>query len=263
MKKILINAICYNNFSDVETFIDSVKYDSTFYTLNIINNGNPLPEDILKRLSFFDNVNVISGHGNIGYFPGAHLGLQSIETFSDYDTMIVCNLDLKLDENFFLNLNTYNSEAILAPSIYSEFEKRDRNPKVIQRYTKEKINKIINFYSVPFLHTIYKAFYYNIFKIKNRKAYDKGMEFYAPHGSFIIFDGNSHLWREFTSYPVFLFGEEIFVAEVARKHNQPVIYAKDLLVIDRDHASTSLEGERFLRLHNLKAMQYLKNEFWS
>ena len=266
MDSILVNAICYNNFSDIKPFVEAfTSYSCDYYNINIniINNGKEIPNDILCYLNEIENLKVISGHGNVGYFPGAKLGLNIEKT--QYNHMIVCNMDLTISEDFFKEFSLVNITGIIAPQIYSSFEKKDRNPKIVARYNKKQIRKFEFLYAVPYFHFFYKNSVYKLKGlIKSKKSRKTtSCDIYAPHGSFIVFSNNNQFWDEYLSYPIFLFGEEIFIGEIAMKNKDRVTYLPSMKVYDRDHGSTGLESETFIRKNNLFAIQYLKDRFWS
>ena len=65
--------------------------------------------------------------------------MQSIEDLSIYDYVAISNVDLLLKDDFLTQLsNLYVDKDIawLAPKIWSNKEYRDRNPKIINRYSK-------------------------------------------------------------------------------------------------------------------------------
>ncbi len=265
MKKVLVNAVCYNNFDTIVEFVNGFSgIDGAIeYHINIINNGRDIPDSILKELEDKSNVTLLSGHGNIGYFPGALVGLNNVSNIESYNCMIVCNMDLRVDEKFSSVLSACNTSGVIAPKIFSTHENRDRNPKVVNRYTRADIKKFKLMYSIPYAMMLYSKTIYGIRKNKTKSVDVKDNDIYAPHGSFIIFNENLHSWFDYLSYPVFLFGEEIHVGEVAIANKERVTYCKDIIVIDEDHGSTGLESEHFIRKNNLIAVEYLLKKYWS
>ncbi len=268
---IAFNGVLYNNFKDVLRFLDSLIL--SFYSsdvnivsikVNIINNGKPLNEleieEINRKTSDVEliKINLIEGHGNIGYFPGVRKGIEySISS----DIFVICNFDLELSRRFFYDLkNNYSvRREIFAPRIYSIVENKDRNPKILVRPSIRSMFKYQFLFSIPYFHHFYKRFLYSR---KQRVEIHYNGSMYAPHGSFIILNNCEEVIQEILSYPIFLFGEEIHLGEVARKYNIPVLYKSNIEIIDHDHASTSLESEAFIRKNNLKAINYLKLRYW-
>ena len=61
----------------------------------------------------------------------------------------------------------------------------------------------------------------------------------------------------------FLFGEEIFIAELCRKNNLIVEYYPKLEVVDRDHSSTAkLKRKLFFKM-NYNSLKYVKSKFFN
>lgn len=274
--KVLITCVCYNNFLDAQNYIDSLAASLTnapiieLVDLYLVNNGNDFTHAQLSSLlnisSLSLKVNIVKNQVNDGYFPGCHKGyLQSLTTGGDYDAMLITNVDLEVQVDFFnqlslLNLTYETQTAIIAPSIISLSEKKDRNPKVKTRFSKKQMQKYILLYAIPYLHSFYKKTFYKSKPSSSNLA--SGSAIYAPHGSFIVVMGGMKYWDDLLSYPVFLFGEEIYIGEQARLHNIPVNFHGELKVIDSDHASTGKENEHFIRHNNLKAISYLYNRYW-
>ena len=90
----------------------------------------------------------------------------------------------------------------------------------------------------------------------------EGVQIYAPHGSFVIFTHKFIKKNNKFNYPMFLFGEEIYVAEKSREYNLDVIYLPDLVVFDDEHVSTSLMRPEIYRSYNYKALSYILRHFY-
>ena len=272
--KVLITCVCYNNFTDALGYIaslsDSLAISPSVEKLDLylVNNGVAFTSEQLTEIytpNLFDVV-VVESQTNNGYFPGCSTGYkQSLEAKQHYDAMLVSNVDLEVADDFFsqlvlLNANYQKSPVIIAPSIVSLAENKDRNPKVATRFSKKQMQKYLFLYAIPYLHSFYKKTIYKSKKVRTVVA--NGTRIYAPHGSFVVFLGGAEFWQDFLEYPVFLFGEEIYIGEQAHRHNVPIHYHAELKVIDSDHASTGKENESFIRNHNFKAISYLFNRYW-
>jgi GT2 family glycosyltransferase len=197
---------------------------------------------------------------NPGYF-GAIKRLMQTHDPTAYDYSIISNVDLILEEDFFLRLAAYpcsDNTGWIAPQIWSGLEERDRNPKVLNRYSLKKLQILRTFYQFPILDTLYTSTFY---KKKKYESHQAG-QIYAGHGSFII------LTRRFfescgeVDYPVFLFCEEIYLAELCRKAGLIVYYEPSISVKDTEHASTGRMSHRFYCRCNYEAMQYIIKTFY-
>ena len=137
---------------------------------------------------------------------------------SSFDYFIISNVDLVLAKNFFTELfikvNIKNTGWI-APKIYSLSEKKDRNPKIIARPSKSKISFLCLMYKIPILYYFYRLILYSSTrKIKLSKNINY---IYAGHGSFMIFTNYFSTNINYINFNSFLFGEEIFIAELCKK----------------------------------------------
>ncbi|NOR69066.1 MAG: hypothetical protein GQ532_05135 [Methylomarinum sp.] len=237
--------------------------------LYLVNNGAALTLEQVGEISTADlfDVIVVENQANNGYFPGCLTGYtQSLTNGRQYDAMLVSNVDIEVADDFFSQLFLLNAcykqdPIIIAPSIVSLSENKDRNPKVKIRFSKKQMQKYLFLYRIPYLHSFYKKTFYR--SKPSTATMANGTEIYAPHGSFIVFLSGEEYWRNMLEYPVFLFGEEIYIGEQASKHNISVKYHAELKVIDSDHASTGIENESFIRKHNLSAISYLYNRYWN
>jgi hypothetical protein len=268
---VLISAVCYNNFRDAHLFVIELAKSlgssvGTCVQLKLVNNGDDFPSHIKEQILAYccaDNLKIefLEGHGNVGYFPGAALGLAHSATLKIFSVLIVCNLDLHFEKDFFEQLNSKMSSdpLILAPAIYSVSENKQRNPKIMKRYSLFKMCIFVGLYLVPWLHLIYRK---TLYSQKPLKVAEPGESIYAAHGSCICFVGGNEFWKEFLSYPRMLFGEEIFVAEIASSRGIETRYRPELRVIDRDHGSTGKKNEKFLRLCNLNSIWFLIKKFY-
>jgi GT2 family glycosyltransferase len=197
---------------------------------------------------------------NPGYF-GAIKRLMADVDIKEYDYTIISNVDLTVEEDFFLKLADYTCDeniGWIAPQIWSNLEKRDRNPKILERYSQRKLNILKLFYQFPILDTLYT---HTIYRQKKFESHPAG-RIYAGHGSFII------LTREYfkrcgkIDYPVFLFCEEIYLAEMCQKAGLNVEYEPSIKVIDTEHASTGKMKHSFYCRCNYEAMQYIIKNFY-
>ena len=197
---------------------------------------------------------------NPGYFGAIKRLMQQVNA-KDYDYSIISNVDLMLEENFFQKLADYNCSedtGWIAPQIWSNLEERDRNPKVLNRYSLKKLQILRTFYQFPILDTLYTSTFY---KKKKYESHQAG-QIYAGHGSFIILTRRFFELCGKIDYPVFLFCEEIYLAEMCRKAGLKVLYEPSLIVKDTEHASTGRMNHGFYCRCNYEAMQYIIKTFY-
>jgi len=216
-------------------------------------NNDNLYQKILQANS---GVKYIKTPYNMGYFGGAKYGLKKYLRNNDLpDFVIVSNVDIYFkDRYFFESLIKYTDKAeIIAPSIWSYFSNRDQNPKILSRPNKYRMKfykycfsnyYLLNSYTVlSIIKSQIKNFYKFVSIIFKQKADEKKNSYetkniYAPQGCCIIFSKYYFKKGGTLDYPLFLFNEEVYVAETARKMGLKILYVPALKVWHKDHAST-------------------------
>lgn len=199
---------------------------------------------------------------NPGYFGAVKKLMQDVNV-AGYDYAIVSNVDLTLAEDFFINLAAYNcpeDTGWIAPRIWSQLEGRDRNPQRLARPTRRKMQILKAFYQYPLLDTIYHHTAYR------RKKYNTQAEpgtIYAGHGSLIILTKHYLQKCGKIDYPIFLFCEELFLAENCRQAGLTVRYEPSIQVNDKEHVSIGKMPHSVYCQHNLKAMNYIIKKFFT
>ena len=81
--------------------------------------------------------------------------------------------------------------------------------------------------------------YHLLYILKSRKRADSpSCTIYAGHGSFMLFTKEFIAQYDDLQFPTFLYGEEIFFAELIRAANLKVLYAPTLLINNTGNVST-------------------------
>ncbi|SEQ24183.1 Glycosyltransferase, GT2 family [Lachnospiraceae bacterium RM5] len=211
----------------------------------------------------------IDSGGNLGYFNGAAFGLHKIEQIYTFEWIVVSNVDLILKtENIDQILDRFSDASIVAPGIISYDTGFDKNPYRLSRPSKRSIKiKKIAFSNIVF---------YNIYgflsrlrneaikkKHKETKKCEEGTKIYLPYGAVIFFSNKYFESGCKIDFPLFLFGEELFVAEQANKKNQNIIYVPSIEFENYEHASTSNLSSNSVNKRNYKAMKFILEEFYN
>lgn len=264
---IAIICVNYNSHSALLDYLHSIEKaylkNNQKDNLSIYIADNSCKKQPIKDSFSYNLIHLYSGK-NIGYFGGVQFIIKKAKIeLKEYDYIIVSNVDLKLSENFFVQLSSYKFEdriGCVAPSIYSLKEKRDRNPKLITRPSKKKLVFQKLLYKYPILDMLYVKLLYS----KRRKKFQNHSEgfIYAAHGSFFIFTNQFSDFLQKMKYPCFLFGEEIYLAENLSKLTLSTYYQPNIRVYDLDHVSTGkMKSRLYYRLNYLSIVMLLK-EFY-
>lgn len=197
---------------------------------------------------------------NPGYFGAVRLLMDHVD-LDIYDYIIISNVDLTIEEDFFIKLANYQCQedtGWIAPQIWSEKEKRDKNPRQIDRYSLRKLKLLRLGYQYPWLDTLYTK---TLYQRKRMNKHQPGLV-YSGHGSFIVLTRSFMARCGKVDYPVFLFCEEIYLAERCLQAGLKVVYAPNMKVIDLEHVSTGKMNHRTYCQHNLEAIEYIIKTFY-
>jgi len=242
---ILFLLVNYYNEEEVCSFINKQlkPAENNFIDIVIADNGGTT--SLLNEIeNKYSNVALVKSGSNLGYFGAANLGLTHyLENNKEYPkTVIICNTDIKLADDFFSVLQYKLSDTtfdILGPSIYSTLFKHDQNPYIIHRIKESKLRFFKFVSSAHFLYSLFTV--YHLLKNKLSRRANKqceAMKPYAIHGSFMIFNKTFFQKGGTINYPCVLFGEELFIAEQALKLNLNMLYEPSLEVRHNEHATT-------------------------
>jgi len=269
--KIIFFVINYKADSYLTKFVKSIKLAENGIDvevdIHVIDNSRKSKKEIQIFKKEYQNTNVVihSNDENVGYFGGIPIAqkiLLNIET----DCVIYCNPDLQVDVDFFLELlRSKENIGIIAPAILSEDEGTDQNPKYTERLPLIKMKRLKYIYSNLITHTMF----FTLARIKEvidgrKKQKDillKDENIYAPHGAMFIFNDVS-FFKNLKTFPCFLFGEEIFIAEEAIKNKTLIYYKPKIKVYDVRHASISLLSNKFKRDLYYKSIDFLLKNYY-
>lgn len=287
MQALSIITICVNYHNDKETarFVKDLLAQEGVFTQMVIvidNSESPRVSNCLHILSKTNEQIWLRHPGkNLGYYGGAAWGLREfIKEFPLPDWIIVCNTDIKfLQSNFISNLCAFHSEgsyAVVAPAIISKFSGRDTNPHLRMRPSRIRMHFlkcVFRYYPISMAYNILSLAKDKIrfmLKLGAVQSYanskQKGpipQQIYAPQGSFVAFNRKYFESGGTLDHGAFLFGEEIFVAETARRLGLTIAYDPRLKIEHREHRTTGLFKSRrlfgFVRdAAEYSAMSYFK-----
>ena len=228
------------------------------------------------------NVQCVRAPRNLGYFGGADYGLRRhLETAALPNWVVVCNVDIEFQDSEFFQklrrLGAIHGLGVVAPCIRSVRWQWDLNPKIVTRPSKKRMA----FYKVVlgnyYLQNAYEllSMVKSGLKLAARRlpflsrqkddgtASDDVVSIYAPHGSCMAFSRRYFDAGGNLEYPAFLFGEEIFVAESAKRLGLLVAHCPELWVLDLEHASTGILRSRKIAKHVKEATNYLVKAYFT
>ncbi len=267
MLKIAIYCVNYHSYEALRQFRSSIdralKVACTaevemFIADNTEHDVQTIAEDEQRY-----HVKVFPYHQNLGYF-GAVRKLMLAVSPTAYDYAIISNVDLMIDELFFQQLTDEHIKVKkqtgwIAPQIFSKAELRDKNPKILQRYAKGKLQLLRLMYRWPVLYYLYT---HTLYRSKKVLMQHDARDIYAGHGSFIILTRSFIEQCGIINYPMFLFDEEIYLAEQCRKKGLRVVYRPSIKVMDNEHTSTGRMPSKFYFACNYQATDYILKTYY-
>lgn len=267
MKKLAIFCVTYNSYKELDNYIQSIE-DAAKYVKGemivevfIADNTEKGCKEEIEYVCHNISVKSFLYHKNLGYF-GAIQQMMSEFDLTQYDYIAISNVDLVLEKNTLKSLNDIVSDESIgwiAPAIYSEKEKRDKNPRMRKRYSLLELQILRILYTYPFLHRIYTM---TLYKRKKNQNHKEECYIYGGHGSFIILTNSFFRKCHKINYPMFLFGEEIYLSELCKNNGLKVKYIPSVRIKDKENVSTSkMKGKIFYTCNN-EALRFIIDNFY-
>lgn len=237
-KQILLIAVNYHTYEAASAFIRSVDAAAALcpeFHVKAIIADNDAAELWQAPETKHIECDVVTFHDNPGYL-GAALQIYN-QKAADYDFVSISNVDLTLGRDFFAQLCHLDSENCgwIAPDIYTAADGRHENPYMTARPTKRNFFIWSVIYSCTLIYKLY-----NMLHLMKKQSAEvpAGQHIYAAHGSFMLFT------RAFTAanpelhFPSYMYGEEIYFAELVRRAGLKTVYLPELKIANQGHANT-------------------------
>jgi GT2 family glycosyltransferase len=270
--KILFLLVNYFNEKEVCSFINEQLQPGTNKFIDIVITDNGSKETFLLDgiANNYTNISILKSQNNLGYFGAASFGLTNyLNLHSEYpDAIIVCNTDMTLQGNFFETLQQQIAKKnfdVLGPSIHSSLLNYYQNPYIINRISKSKL-KFLHFVSSSYiLYSLFTIYHLLKTKLMGRQNSKPNLVAnpYAIHGSFMVFNKTFFEKGGTINYPSVLFGEELFIAEQARKLNLNMVYEPTLQVEHNEHATTGVFKSRRMVTYLHQSYTYILKTYFN
>lgn len=263
--KIAIYCVNYHSYDSLKNYIESIEI-SVFETdknvevdLFVADNSCPLEQFLVPSLSF--SIQIISTEENLGYFGAIAFLMQRFPPIN-FDYSVISNVDVLLERDSLTKLLQIETDPLtgwIAPTIFSKSMQFDWNPQALQRYSIQKLRALRFLFKHPRLLKLKQRLLHTYHDIKDCPP----GPIYAGHGSFIILTKKFFQCCGIINYPVFLYGEEIYIAELCRLHNLKVIYVPQIRIIDIGKVSTGSIPAAQYCWYNYKAINYIIHNFYN
>lgn len=268
MKKILIVPVNYNSYDYLDSYLKSVSEawniakDECELMVYVADNSTK-PKDI--DLSQYHIPDLIIKHlDNLGYFGGALYVINNCVNVADYDYVIISNVDMTFDNTALKALSELkipSNVGWISPYRYSEKYNKPIYVEKKVRPTKLKMWLQLQIYRSKwifnFQHKFVSRRYRNATTIQHPRS-----AIYMGCGSCFILTKSFFQSYNNIDYPVFLYGEELFIAELCREADLKVIYEPSIRVKNIGAISTgNLPSSTFLK-YNHDAIEYIYKRFF-
>jgi GT2 family glycosyltransferase len=243
---VAIACVNYNSYGPLLDFLNSVE-EAARYSLELgqslnacvlIADNSEEKQDV--QIDKYKNIKcMVSLCPNLGYLGGAFKVINEIDNRSYYDYIIISNVDVILNKDFFSRLQGINPDGLgwIAPGIFKPQMNKICNFEWQHRPSVRRMKLYSFLFSHPAIYSIY--FVMSRLKIKSETNTDmNNREIYAGYGSFMIFTKEFMTIKDKWDYGPFLFGEEIFFGELVRQAKLKVLYVPSLQITDVGKVST-------------------------
>jgi len=261
-------------------FLDSLSHTKAFSEIAVVIADNSSEEEdlstIKRTITQMPNVELLESSTNRGYFGAAKFALEhyleKVNALPDW--VIVCNHDVLIeDPDFFSKLFSQDAMAagVIAPRIQVLPSRADQNPfmrRCPSRFSWRVFRFAKSFYGVAVvwdwmsrLKKALKAFPWVPGRDPSETQILPSEPIYAAHGSFFIFSRSYFERGGYLDENLFLYGEEISVAEICRSLDLPIIYEPSLRVLHNEHQSTGRFISRVSYEREKRALRYVTSRY--
>jgi GT2 family glycosyltransferase len=204
---------------------------------------------------------------NLGYFGGAAWGReQLLAEGMRPDWTIITNTDIRIpDPAFLTRLAGIRGAAVVGPRIVSGLSGQDQNPYLPVRPDGRRMR----WYKWMFASHLRLSAYEFAARVKKKVQQRHSAEVrdagpvYAVHGSFLALHRSYFEAGGGITPGTFLFGEEILVAEHARRLRLEVRYDPTLEVLHAEHATTSVFTNRVVAGYVAQASAWVADTYFA
>lgn len=222
----------------------------------------------------FGSLSVLRPDKNLGYLGGAQYGLISSKRPAEsYDCVLIVNPDILFEPSFWTALECTLTElsgyGALYPSLIEGPERVERNPFLAKRPSRRYLTLRIAVSSNMVIHSLWLSLWALKRAFMGRRARKARVlgarvtrDIYAGHGSLMIFLPSYFASGADFSYPIFLYGEELYLAEVCRAAGLKSRFDPRLVAHHVGQATTGFVSNRRRRIWNNAALRHIRAAFF-
>lgn len=250
-------------------------------TIYIVDNGSSLRivQEIESAFSDTKNISLITNKENLGFARGNNVGITAaVEDGCDIITCLNNDVEFSVEQNFFgecKKLLGNKNIGIIGPKII-DANGNNQNPFLtsgpsdLQKEYRKKI------YTTPLGKLKYWLTRFYLPKLKRQpltpisqenKSEPRSGEYYALHGSVLIFTPS--FFEHYSGFDpnTFLYGEELILAEMLKKVNLTCYYTNTIKAFHAEDVSTDIylknkSKEKFCLKHEYDSIRHLVKTYY-
>ncbi len=263
--ELVIIGVNYCSSEQTLAWVQSIRANNGTLIVVVDTSAEKTDPELEKRLrETGKNVMYLNPRENLGYFGAARYGLKWLqEKDIAFDALIVSNVDLRFEtQNPAEIIRMYDTEGVgvLAPSILENG--KDMNPYKLERMTRTQQERRILYLKHPAFQKAVDLIRGIRKKRQQAVDYPDGIKIYMGYGACFIF-----LRRYFDkggdlNLPLFLYGEEPYVAEMCRELGLDIIYAPKIRIQNVGHVSVSTMPSKRQRDYMIQSAEYCIEHFY-
>lgn len=269
MKQLLIICVNHNTYTDLDKFLISIDAAAQQVSgalqvcVAVADNSSTSMRRAISTQYASTEVMPFVLDTNDGYLRSADVVLAQLreQSRANADYCIICNVDLELSLDFFEQLLSCDTTNIgwIAPDIYTKVSQKHENPFMKSRPSSRQMSLWRLMYRFPVL------FYWQrklakLLASKNEKELVASTQIYAGHGSIMVFTRAFMDTYQVGGFPAFMYGEEIYLAELVQRADLYTTYMPQIKVYNIGGVSTSSLGlcrKAEMNYFSLSALQKL------
>ncbi|MGK3953980.1 glycosyltransferase family 2 protein [Microbacterium sp. I2] len=264
-QRIEIVVVSYFGAKDLANLYESLRAQShKEWRLTVVDNSQSMDQAamIAQLVEGEERARLIRSDENVGYFGAARLGLADAPIGAN--PLVVSNADIVFPSPDVLAaiaraaVEAPDDLGMLAPSIVSQRDGWDQNPLLVRRPTvaeqKVRMNRMSSVYRAQF--TALASTAKRRFNTRPPLNANDSSDIYAPHGSFLVFLPTYFQHGGDLAHPLFLFAEELTVAEKTRALGLRVGYRPDIRLEHVAHAQIGVLRSRRVLQAMVAAARY-------
>lgn len=267
MIEIAISVICYDNENEVLEFADKLSKQKNCERIILLITCNKC-KDIRKLKDFLSKLKITSQvfdpGKNLGYLHGCLYGFKSYN--GNYKWAVISNTDIEfVSEKFFSEIleKNYNSKiGCVGPDVTLKMTGRHQNPFALTRPKNNimKLRKIA--YSNYKLYSLYNWLSFIKNKTYHFKKKIKSNYIYGVHGSIVILRRECIEKFLEDDIQIFMYGEELYIAEKLRENHLLSYYDSNLKIIHNENQVTGKITDKRKQKWCSQSMNFLVDRYW-